>query len=213
MMYGFSTPVTVVVGAFQARTTPSGLGVAASAEGGTGTSSGTIVTRFETCPCVVEAHRSAVAGVEWRIVLVQQPRAHGRGRQVGAFYAVQSLPELRELHRPQARHFREERYRRRDGRINITGQEITRIAGRLGHRQLLDVAVDDDASNRGQLLSRRGERWIAPGENHFGTALCYNEIAGRLRDDRNRWVRIAALATRQKQEDCGRAQLFQQRGF
>src|SRR5258705_3666222 len=61
------------------------------------------------------------------------------------------------------------------------------------------------------LLTGSRQRGETPGENHFGTTLCYNEIADRLRDDGDRRMRIAALAARDGNDDRGSSQRFSHR--
>ena len=82
----------------------------------------------------------------------------------------------------------------------MTARVLRGVARRLGRRKFLDGAVQNDATDRAERFARRGHGWIAPGEKHFAAALCYNEIARRLRDHRNRRVRIAAFSAGSKND-------------
>src|SRR5687768_17725295 len=72
-------------------------------------------------------------------------------------------------------------------------------AGRYG--KLFDVAVHDDALDLGKTAAGGRQSGIAPRQNHLPGTLCYNEIARRLRDDRNGWFWIAAFATEEGSDE------------
>src|SRR5581483_2773599 len=118
------------------------------------------------------AHRPAVGRVEGRRIFVNELGSLHRSRQIGGVERIEPLPQTGELLPPDWRNLRKES----DGgrKRSVDNARLRRLGRR--HRQRFDVAVNDDAPDAAQLLTGGRKRRKAPGENYFGTALCYNEV-------------------------------------
>src|SRR5436189_1303380 len=159
---------------------------------------------------VRETHRTSVRGAKRRRVGKEQTRAGGRASEVGLFYAVYFGSELGKLRGGDGRHFRKERNGQRLGRIDVARDNRLRIAAAGHDRKILDVTKHRDAPDVRQALAGGRQRRITPSEEHFVGTLCYNQVGGRLRDDRHRRLRIAALAASAQRDDNQRRQNFSQ---